>query len=482
MKKIITILICLFVLNANAQETKKVLFIGNSYTYYNNLPLLIQNLATANGDVLIKDENTPGGTSFNWHSTNANTLSKIKAKDWDYVVMQDQSQIPSFSPGQVATDSKPYAKILCDSIKANNACTKAMFYMTWGREYGDASNCGAYPPICTYDGMQQRLRESYLEMTTENEAECAPVGMAWKKVREDFPVINLYAGDSSHPSLEGSYLAACVIYTSMFHKSTVGVSFISTLDSTTAFRLQTIASATVLDSLDVWQIDTNAVLPNVVDSVISACDSTEVNGNWFYSDTAFSDTTFINAPCDVVIVNYTINIHKGIAKILNFEQYLPAKTAELGIYFGLYAENFYSLVLYNNDTIVAVFNENPNGYTYFCGENVEQNLTFTLVAVNSCGSDSATEFFLCSSLGGAIGDLNTNNWKISPNPTNNFIDIVSSNNENFTTSLFDISGREVILKTKETILDLSSLDKGMYFVVLYNEEGLAIGQKRIIKN
>ena len=482
MKKILAIFLLFLGFHLNAQETKNVLFIGNSYTYYNNLPVLIQNLAASNGDVLNKDENTPVGMTLNWHSSNATTLSKIDGGEWDYVVLQEQSQIPSFSPGQVATDSKPFAKILCDSIKENNACSKPMFFMTWGRENGDAGNCAAYPPICTYEGMQQRLRESYLEMTTENEAECAPVGMAWKKVREDFPAIELYQADESHPSLEGSYLAACVFYTSIFHKSTVGNSFISTLDSTTAFRLQTIASATVLDSLEVWQIDTNAVLPIVFDSVISACDSLELNGNWLYSDTTFSDSTFINAPCDISIVNYVISIHKDEANIIAFDQLLPAKTEEqTGIYMSVFAENFDSLVLYNNDTVVAIFYVNPELYLFDCGENVFNEMNFTLAAFNSCNSDSVTMIFHCNSLSG-IDEVNKINWKISPNPSSNFIDIVSSINENFTTSLYDISGREILIKTKETRLDLSTLDKGMYFVVLYNEDGLAIGQKRIIKN
>ena len=69
MKKIFTIAFSLFLLNTYAQETKKVLFLGNSYTAGNNLSGLIQNLAQANGDILIKDQNTPGGYTFNAHSS-----------------------------------------------------------------------------------------------------------------------------------------------------------------------------------------------------------------------------------------------------------------------------------------------------------------------------------------------------------------------------------------------------------------------------
>ena len=117
----------LLILNtAYVQDSKKALFLGNSYTYYNNLPVLIESLATANGDLFVHDKNTPGGHTLQAHSTNAVSLNKIKVENWDFVILQGQSQRPSFPPAQVAVDVKPYASILNDSIKANNACTKTL--------------------------------------------------------------------------------------------------------------------------------------------------------------------------------------------------------------------------------------------------------------------------------------------------------------------------------------------------------------------
>ncbi len=124
--------------------------------------------------------------------------------------------------------------------------------MTWGRKNGDVSNCAAYPPICTYEGMQQRLRESYMEMAFTNLGRVSPVGVAWKRVREEYPEIDLYTPDESHPSYAGSYLAASVFYCSIFQKSCEPSDYIGSLDSTTAGRLRTIASETVLDSLGLW--------------------------------------------------------------------------------------------------------------------------------------------------------------------------------------------------------------------------------------
>ena len=232
--------------------TKKALFLGNSYTAYNSLPNLVENIANSLGDSLIHDRNTPGGQTMAGHASNVTSLNKIASQEWDYVVLQSQSQEPSFPPSQVANDVYPYAEQLTDSIRRNTSCGTPLFFMTWGRKNGDASNCAAYPPICTYEGMQQRLRESYMEMASTNQGRVSPVGVAWKRVREEYPEIELYTQDESHPSYAGSYLAASVFYSSIFQKSCEASGFIGSLDSITASRLRTIASETVLDSLGLW--------------------------------------------------------------------------------------------------------------------------------------------------------------------------------------------------------------------------------------
>ena len=97
-------------------QTKSVLFIGNSYTGVNNLPVMTKDLALSLQDTLIIDSNTPGGTTFNSHTSNSTSLAKIAQGNWDYVILQAQSQEPSFPPAQVASQTYPYAAILVDSI------------------------------------------------------------------------------------------------------------------------------------------------------------------------------------------------------------------------------------------------------------------------------------------------------------------------------------------------------------------------------
>jgi hypothetical protein len=238
-----------------AQHKKaSVLFIGNSYTYVNNLPLLLDSMANAGGDTLIWDMSAPGGYTLQMHSAYSVTLSKIQSQQWDYVVLQEQSQLPSFEPESVDSTTIPYALILDSLIHANNPCTQTVFYETWGRKYGDASNCNFYPPVCTYEGMQQRLLESYKLMADTCHAVVAPVGEAFRKSIAADSAVNLYQADYSHPSLEGSFLAASVFYNIIFHKSALGNSFDPGVTQLPASAFQLFAQEVVRDSLNFWNL------------------------------------------------------------------------------------------------------------------------------------------------------------------------------------------------------------------------------------
>lgn len=240
----ILIFLSLFANSFLSAQTKSALFLGNSYTYYNNLPLLVSNLTLSMGDTLEYDMNAPGGYRLMNHATNTTTYQKIDSRDWDYVFLQAQSQEPSFTPEEVEVDVFPYAKKLADTIRYNYACTELVFYETWGRLNGDELNCDTWPPVCSYWGMSNRLLIGYLLMARQNMASIAPVGLAWQQVRleEAEHGINLYASDGGHPSVAGSYLAACVMYRTIFKKKIENANFYSTLDSSTAVYLQSKAN------------------------------------------------------------------------------------------------------------------------------------------------------------------------------------------------------------------------------------------------
>ena len=247
-------IIILTALSSFSQLKKKVLFIGNSYTYFNNLPQLVADIALSKSDTVVYDQSTPGGFTFQSHCLSAVTWSKIKLQKWDAVILQAQSQEPSLDPTQVKSQTYPYAKQLIDSIRINNPCTEVLFYMTWGRKNGDVSNCGVYPPVCTYNGMQARLRESYMLFKDSFMTSVSPVGVAWKTYRINYPTIDLYDPDESHPNLWGSYLAASTIYSSLFKKTTVGSAYNPGLPGVDLNSIQSITSQTVLDSTLLWNL------------------------------------------------------------------------------------------------------------------------------------------------------------------------------------------------------------------------------------
>jgi hypothetical protein len=195
MKKIFTyILFSLFCINffaVQGQATKKALFLGNSYTGYNNLAQLTATLALSAGDSLISTALTPGGYTLEGHSTNSNTLNAISNGSWDFVVLQEQSQRPSFPATQVTQEVFPYARALDSLINQHNSCAETVFYMTWGRKNGDASNCAFWPPVCTYEGMDSLLNLRYRQMANDNDAIVSPVGAVWHYIRDTYPNIEL---------------------------------------------------------------------------------------------------------------------------------------------------------------------------------------------------------------------------------------------------------------------------------------------------
>ncbi len=250
MKYILTFIVCIFFINAHGQVIPvRTLFVGNSYTYVNDLPKMIADIASSTGDSVYYDSNTPGGYTLQLHSTNSTSLSKIATGNWDYVILQEQSQLPSFPPGQVQTDVFPYARMLDSLVNSASPCGETVFYMTWGRKNGDASNCVNWPPVCTYSGMDSLLNLRYSMMADSNSAFLSPVGKVWNYIRQNYPLIELYQTDESHPAVAGSYAAACTFYSVLFRKNPTLISFDAGLPAADAANIRDAARAVVFDSL-----------------------------------------------------------------------------------------------------------------------------------------------------------------------------------------------------------------------------------------
>lgn len=242
-----------------AQDTKNVLFIGNSYTHVNDLPRLVKDLSQSMGENIYCESITPGGARFMTHSQNSNVISKLQEGRWDFVVLQGQSQEVAFPDFQFYDEVYPYARELDSLAKVFNPNAKVLFYMTWGYRYGDQVNCQYYPPFCTFESMSWRLRNNYSLMANDFSSWVSPVGAAWSYSIERNPDIVLHSSDNSHPSIQGSYLAACCFYIMMYGNS-VGSDYLpSGVSMEEGDFLREVANRVVFDSIDYWRNQTSSL-------------------------------------------------------------------------------------------------------------------------------------------------------------------------------------------------------------------------------
>jgi hypothetical protein len=200
----------------------KVCFVGNSFTARNDLPGLIAQLAAARGKSLQHRLLSAGGASLRTHWNAGTALRAIQDGHYDYVVLQEQSTLPIKNAARMHEN----VRLFDEAIKAAGA--KTVLYMTWARQQAPQS--------------QQAITDAYTSIGRELGATVVPVGVAWQQFlrKHDQPV--LHDRDQSHPTLAGSYLAACVFLAVLLKENPVGVdSEVAGLSAQDRLLLQKIA-------------------------------------------------------------------------------------------------------------------------------------------------------------------------------------------------------------------------------------------------
>jgi hypothetical protein len=247
------------ILPASAQNSLSVLFLGNSYTSVNNLPQLVSSMATSAGKTLITDSSVPGGQTLSGHLFSSASMAKIRQGGWDYVILQEQSQLPTIDYYRY-NEMYPAMFALKDSITAWNPCAKIMTYMTWGRRFGgqqcDPAGDFCSPVFTNFNHMQDSLTSAYLNISNGLNIQCAPVGVAWKNVLNDTNLV-LHSSDNSHPVLSGSYLAACVIHSCLWKKQASGLAYNAGLSPSLSAYLQQMSDQTVFPVPELWNLNIN---------------------------------------------------------------------------------------------------------------------------------------------------------------------------------------------------------------------------------
>jgi len=241
-----------FTLKATSTDSLSILFIGNSYTHMNVMPKIFEKLCKEREKPIYVEMNTRSGASFNVHTTRDDMYEAIRSRKWDYVVLQGFSRELSLGYDKIDKETLPYLNSIIDSVKANNACTNILFYLTWGYKNGYSE----LQDNNTYDKMASNIIEGYCYLGTCYDVPIVPVGVVWKNIRAKYPEINLYADDGEHPNKSGSYLAACTFYVAVFRESIEG-SNTSAIDVKTAKIIQKEASSYVLSNLNQLGLNKN---------------------------------------------------------------------------------------------------------------------------------------------------------------------------------------------------------------------------------
>jgi hypothetical protein len=220
----------------------RVLFVGNSYTYVNQLPSTFELLAYA-GDRSVEVEMVAdGGESLADHVGSEDVKEALRSAKWNIVVLQEESVIPA-SQGLRQSQMYPAARELVDEIRAAGA--QPMFFATWAHRDGWPEN-----GLRTYASMQSAVDAGYTEIARDLHVAVAPVGDVWAAALAEAArarrLPGLWVADGSHPTRRGTYLAACVFYAAIFQKSPVGLPYRDGIVGKEAPRLQAIASHIVL--------------------------------------------------------------------------------------------------------------------------------------------------------------------------------------------------------------------------------------------
>lgn len=229
-----------------ADECTRVLFIGNSYTFTNDLPGMFTKLAHAGGHLVETGMAAQGGWTLADHVNSPTTLNQITSSRWKYVVLQEQSEIPAIQQSR-STIMYPAARVLAGQIEGTNATP--IFFLTWAHRDG-------WPDygFQDYQTMQLQIDSGYLGIAQELSVPLAPVGYAWLLATGQNSQMDLWQADGSHPTEQGTYLAACVFYAVIFRQSPQGLSYQAGLSNETATFMQQIAATTVLDNPAQWNL------------------------------------------------------------------------------------------------------------------------------------------------------------------------------------------------------------------------------------
>ncbi len=235
----------------------RVLFVGNSYTSYNDLPAVVVAIGAATGTPIEVDSVLRDGGSLWDHWTVTGAVARIENGDFDVVVLQGQSLEPIYQGFAFSTAAEGLAGVL------NAAGSRGVWFATWPRRADHefySSPWGIGTPAQLNDRIEPYYRGGAYHT---DDGFAARVGAAWLLAADELPEVTLYASDGSHPTPEGTLLAACVIYQGVTgraprvpDRAPLGISSETARDlCALAPRVECVPGSTVCDGSCVWLVN-----------------------------------------------------------------------------------------------------------------------------------------------------------------------------------------------------------------------------------
>lgn len=263
MKKLFVIFVLLAFNSAsycqNNNGETKILFIGASYFDFFDLPGLFVGLTESAGRQTKIGTSLASGIFLEDHANRSYTLSKINEEKWDYVVLQGVGSLTAYPEQITHHPVYPALEKLKQQILQNCPTTVIIFCMPWAFEDGMTWVEGWTD---TFLDMQSKIYENTIKYSNRLGLTIAPVGDTWSRVLEekDWPLHYLHMNDWNHPSLKGTFLMACVIYSTIYVESCEGLGFNGGVDEDEAAFFKNKASNAVLNSPDLWNIKTTSFI------------------------------------------------------------------------------------------------------------------------------------------------------------------------------------------------------------------------------
>lgn len=212
---------------AQAQQIKSILFVGNSYTYYNDMPKMVGELLASDAGNPVHytvDAATIGGKTLEVLWADRQIQQKFASRKWDDVVLQEQSEWALF-PAQV---EKTAVSVATWTKAIRMFGGKPFIYGTWARQPGSYWYTESQYAPASHDPkyMLGQLDANGTQLAQQSGAGFVAVGDAFAAALKQDPQAPLYASDSSHPSPAGSYLAALMFYQAISGRSASNTSYV----------------------------------------------------------------------------------------------------------------------------------------------------------------------------------------------------------------------------------------------------------------